>query len=159
MEITRKKLIKSHTLAFIKAITEFKSRYKLNEHFKNNLVKVNENFIRLRNVLRNENPYKHIYVQEICHNDYVEYFVGNIKLIKHNIYGFISVDTGNVELNKFLFKQRSSDLVEICKYFIDFQNILCDYCGKFDMEIPKNKVMDGVYILSFHDYCYNIINK
>ncbi|EEQ82420.1 hypothetical protein NCER_100855 [Vairimorpha ceranae BRL01] len=150
-KITRSKLIVYHISTFLKALSDFKTVYKTKEHFENNLSKIHKSFTTLKNVLENLN--KMCDVEKETINDIIKYKIGNITLLKHTIYGYISVETGNTDLNEYLIKRRSFDLKMECVKFRNFEMTMCDFCGTIGYELPMNKIMDHNIILSFHDKC------
>lgn len=153
MSITYEKIIKKHTQDFIFSLSNFKKTYIYDSEFECNLKIVHLNFEKLKNVKKNLNFIKNekIFIKE--KEDIIEYRLHKFKFLKHKKYGFISIETGSTELNEFLFEKRRENLLEEAKKFINYENIVCDYCGNFGYEIPKNKILDDKRILSFHDSC------
>ncbi|WUR03091.1 uncharacterized protein VNE69_03302 [Vairimorpha necatrix] len=153
----RKDILNCHISDFLKSLNTFKTVYNSSDHFKNNLLNIHKNFIKLKNVFRNKNEI--VKVKEDKDGDFIKYTIGNIELIKHEKHGFISVNTGNTELNEFLIKKRHNDLLEESVKFFNFETTVCDFCGKLGFEIPKNKFLSEEEVLSFHDKCVNLLKN
>lgn len=159
MLITYNKIIKKHIQDFILSLSKFKKAYVDDGDFEYNLKMLHMNFEKLRNVKKNLTFVKNKKIEIFENGDLIEYRLENFKLFKHKNFGFISIETGSTELNEFLFSKRNENLINEVSLFSDYDKIVCDYCGNFGFEIPKNKVIDNQRILSFHDLCFKKIEE
>lgn len=98
---------------------------------------------------------QNLVVKEFTNGDFT------CKVIVHDDFGLISVETGNFYLNEVLFKALVNNLDnanKILNMFADYSHRICDICGLYGLNGADIRQVEADYISAYHSTCLECNN-
>jgi hypothetical protein len=114
-----------------------------------------------------DNKYRPVDIIEKTEDGLIKYTNKQMEIIFSDKHGVLSVEMGNLSLNKFIFDKlimlvksdQKNEIKHILCLYDNYTETNCNICGSFvisyDLSIPIIKQIEGDDIFSFHSCCYN----